>query len=126
MPEANKNHGMDKKSRPPRYFRPQIDVAGEDAVRALASGKLDTLTPQALQKDNSVIYVDIDRLHVLNENLGMHVGDEVIVRVAEVIRRNLSPRMLALATAAIATLALLKKALAAISITQGSCMPPMS
>ena len=53
------------------------------------------LTPEAMQTSNCVIYVDIDRLHVLNENLGMHVGDEVIVRVAEVIRRNLSPRMLA-------------------------------
>ena len=45
--------------------------------------------------ENCVIYVDIDRLHVLNENLGLHVGDEVIVRVAEVIRRALAPRMLA-------------------------------
>ena len=53
------------------------------------------LTPQALQKDNCVIYIDIDRLHVLNENLGMHVGDAVIVRVAEVIRQSLAPRMLA-------------------------------
>jgi diguanylate cyclase (GGDEF)-like protein len=44
---------------------------------------------------HSVIYVDIDRLHVLNENLGMCVGDEVISRVAEVIRRHLTPRMLA-------------------------------
>jgi diguanylate cyclase (GGDEF)-like protein len=42
-----------------------------------------------------VIYADIDRLHVLNENLGMHVGDEVIVRVAEVIRSSMAPRMLA-------------------------------
>ena len=53
------------------------------------------LTPEALKGDNCVIYADIDRLHVLNENLGMHVGDEVIVRVAEVIRRSLTPRMLA-------------------------------
>jgi diguanylate cyclase (GGDEF)-like protein len=53
------------------------------------------LTPQAMQKDNCVIYIDIDRLHVLNENLGMHVGDAVIVRVAEVIRQSLAPRMLA-------------------------------
>lgn len=53
------------------------------------------LTPEALQGNNCVVYVDIDRLHVLNENLGMHVGDEVIVRVAEVIRRSLTPRMLA-------------------------------
>ncbi|HSE12367.1 MAG TPA: EAL domain-containing protein, partial [Rudaea sp.] len=51
------------------------------------------LTPQAMQTENCVIYVDIDRLHVLNENLGMHVGDEIIVKIAEVIRRNLSPRM---------------------------------
>ena len=45
--------------------------------------------------NHCVIYVDIDRLHVLNENLGMHVGDEVIVRVAEAIRRSVTPRMLA-------------------------------
>jgi diguanylate cyclase (GGDEF)-like protein len=32
---------------------------------------------------------------VLNENLGMHVGDEVILRVADVIRRGLPPRMVA-------------------------------
>jgi diguanylate cyclase (GGDEF)-like protein len=32
---------------------------------------------------------------VLNENLGMHVGDEVIVRVADIIRRSLTPRVLA-------------------------------
>jgi len=53
------------------------------------------LTPETLRKNNCVIYADIDRLHVLNENLGMHVGDQVIVRVAESIRQNLSPRMLA-------------------------------
>ncbi len=51
------------------------------------------LTPAALNGNNCVVYIDLDRLHVLNENLGMHVGDEVIVRVAEVIRRQLSPRM---------------------------------
>jgi diguanylate cyclase (GGDEF)-like protein len=53
------------------------------------------LTDEALRSDNSVIYLDIDRLHVLNENLGMHVGDEVIVRVADIIRRSLTPRVLA-------------------------------
>jgi len=53
------------------------------------------LSPEAMAGNNCVIYVDIDRLHVLNENLGMHVGDEVIQRVADVIRRNLTPRMLA-------------------------------
>lgn len=42
-----------------------------------------------------VVYADIDRLHVHNENLGMHVGDEIIVRAAEAMRRHVSARMLA-------------------------------
>ena len=54
-----------------------------------------SLRVEAQPCEHCVIYVDIDRLHVLNENLGLHVGDEVIVRVAEVIRRSLAPRMLA-------------------------------
>ncbi len=58
--------------------------------RAQASMRSD-----AQQNEHCVIYIDIDRLHVLNENLGLHVGDEVIVRVAELIRRALAPRMLA-------------------------------
>ena len=53
------------------------------------------LLEQSPGRSHCIIYVDIDRLHVLNENLGMHVGDEVIVRVAEVIRRSLAPRMVA-------------------------------
>ena len=53
------------------------------------------LTPETLRGNTSVIYIDLDRLHVLNENFGMHVGDEVIVRAAELIRRHLNPRMLA-------------------------------
>lgn len=47
------------------------------------------------KENDCVIYMDLDRMHVLNENLGMHIGDEVIVKVAEAIRRNLTPRMLA-------------------------------
>lgn len=36
-----------------------------------------------------VAYADIDRLHLVNENYGMHVGDEVIATIAEAIRENL-------------------------------------
>jgi len=43
---------------------------------------------------HAVIYIDIDRLHVLNENHGMHVGDDVITRIAESMRAGLSPRMI--------------------------------
>jgi diguanylate cyclase (GGDEF)-like protein len=54
-----------------------------------------TLASSGNGSSSCVVYVDIDRLHVLNENLGMHVGDEIIVRVAEAIRRSVTPRMLA-------------------------------
>jgi diguanylate cyclase (GGDEF)-like protein len=52
------------------------------------------LTADALRGNTSVIYVDLDRVHVLNENFGMHIGDEIIVRAADAIRRKLSPQML--------------------------------
>lgn len=42
-----------------------------------------------------VVYVDIDRLHVINETFGMHVGDEVIHRIGEAIRSNIKPSMAA-------------------------------
>jgi diguanylate cyclase (GGDEF)-like protein len=32
---------------------------------------------------NCILYLDIDRLHVINETFGMHVGDDVIARVAQ-------------------------------------------
>ncbi|HYM35328.1 MAG TPA: diguanylate cyclase, partial [Steroidobacteraceae bacterium] len=44
---------------------------------------------------HSVIYVDIDRLHVLNENHGMHVGDDVIVHVGTTLRDGVTARMAA-------------------------------
>ncbi len=36
-----------------------------------------------------ILYLDIDRLHVINETFGMHVGDDVIVSVAEGTAREL-------------------------------------
>lgn len=42
------------------------------------------------EAQHCVVYADVDRLHVINENHGMHVGDEVIARIAEVIRSNLT------------------------------------
>jgi diguanylate cyclase (GGDEF)-like protein len=40
---------------------------------------------------NCVLYLDADRLHVVNDNFGMHVGDEVIAKIAEVLRRKPRP-----------------------------------
>jgi diguanylate cyclase (GGDEF)-like protein len=39
--------------------------------------------------EHCIAYADVDRLHVINENHGMHVGDAVIVRIAETIRMQL-------------------------------------
>lgn len=41
--------------------------------------------------EHCVAYADIDRLHVVNENHGMHAGDAVIARIAECIRSHLPP-----------------------------------
>jgi len=57
--------------------------------------RVQSVLEQSPGRSHCIVYADIDRLHVLNENLGMHVGDEVILRVAEVIRRGLPPRMVA-------------------------------
>ncbi len=42
-----------------------------------------------------VLYIDIDRMHVVNDNFGMHVGDELIGKVAEVLRKKARPGALA-------------------------------
>ena len=55
--------------------------AFEQQVDALIAGRTTVA-------DDSVVYLDIDQMHVINENFGMHVGDETITKVAEVVRRH--------------------------------------
>jgi Amt family ammonium transporter len=45
-------------------------------------------SPASLQT-NCILYLDIDRLHVINETFGMHVGDDVIVSVADTMAKAL-------------------------------------
>jgi diguanylate cyclase (GGDEF)-like protein len=45
--------------------------------------------------EHCIAYADVDRLHVINENHGMHIGDAVIVRIAETIRTQLPPDVFA-------------------------------
>lgn len=52
------------------------------ALAMLASGA---------KAQHCVGYADVDRLHVVNENHGMHVGDEALERIAETIRTSLPP-----------------------------------
>ena len=39
--------------------------------------------------EHCIAYADVDRLHVVNENHGMHVGDRALVRIAEMMRAQL-------------------------------------
>jgi diguanylate cyclase (GGDEF)-like protein len=55
-------------------------AAFEQQVDALVAGRSGA-------SNDSVVYLDIDQMHVINENFGMHVGDETIAKVAEVVRR---------------------------------------
>ncbi len=47
---------------------------------------------EARSNEHCIVYVDIDQMHVINENFGMHVGDAVIARVGELMRRTAHPR----------------------------------
>src|ERR1700677_168341 len=42
-------------------------------------------------EQHCILYLDIDRLHVVNETFGMHVGDDVIASVAECMARCVVP-----------------------------------
>jgi diguanylate cyclase (GGDEF)-like protein len=56
------------------------------AFERQATALLATATSAAT---HTILYLDIDRLHVINETFGMHVGDDVIVNVAECMARSL-------------------------------------
>jgi diguanylate cyclase (GGDEF)-like protein len=43
----------------------------------------------------SALFIDINRLHVINDNYGMHMGDRVIAQLGELIRSRLPPGAIA-------------------------------
>lgn len=71
-------------------------------IQAQYDSSTGLMTRQALERQASalfgsttstdshiILYLDIDRLHVINETFGMHVGDDVIVNVAECMAKSL-------------------------------------
>jgi diguanylate cyclase (GGDEF)-like protein len=54
----------------------------EQRVIALAS---DASAPRLL----SALYIDVDQMHAINENFGMHEGDGVLAQIGELLRRRL-------------------------------------
>jgi len=63
--------------------------AFEQRVRAIVVERSIHSTPW------SALYMNCDRLHVINDNHGMHVGDTVIGQLGELIRSRLPPGALA-------------------------------
>jgi len=43
----------------------------------------------------SALYLDMNRMHVINDTFGMHVGDRVLTQVGELIRQRMPPGALA-------------------------------
>lgn len=43
----------------------------------------------------SCLYIDTDRMHVVNDNYGMHVGDKLLAKLGELMRSRLVPGALA-------------------------------
>jgi diguanylate cyclase (GGDEF)-like protein len=62
--------------------------AFESQVRAVIGARNEHTT-------DCVLYIDADRMHVVNDNFGMHVGDELIGKIAEVLRKKPRPGALA-------------------------------
>ncbi|MBM4218128.1 MAG: EAL domain-containing protein [Gammaproteobacteria bacterium] len=62
--------------------------AFENQVRVVLAGRRQAVP-------DCVLYFDVDMVHVINDNFGMHVGDEVIGKIAEVLRRKPRPGALA-------------------------------
>jgi diguanylate cyclase (GGDEF)-like protein len=61
------------------YTRP----AFEQRVRAVVS--------KSKRTSWSALYIDTDQLHVINDNFGMHIGDNIIGQLGELVRRRLPP-----------------------------------
>lgn len=61
---------------------------------ALEHRALAILAAGSISGQRCVAYGDVDRMHAVNENHGMHVGDAVLGRIAETIRTNLPEAIL--------------------------------
>lgn len=69
----------------------QFDLATGLYTRAALEQKFGKCGPGDDCPEGSVIYFDIDRLHLVNEVHGFEIGDEVIVRIADLLAPPLVP-----------------------------------
>jgi len=66
-------------------------------TRAALEQRIKLLFSEAETRERrwSLLYVDIDELHVINENFGMHVGDQAIAQIGDLLRKHLPPNSVA-------------------------------
>jgi diguanylate cyclase (GGDEF)-like protein len=62
--------------------------AFEQAVRVTLDGDRGS---KGFKRAWSALFIDINRLHVINDNYGMHMGDRVIAQLGELIRTRVPP-----------------------------------
>jgi len=73
----------------------QYDSSTGLMTRQAFESQASALLGSTTSSTHIILYLDIDRLHIINETFGMHVGDDVIVAVAECTARALPPGALA-------------------------------
>ncbi len=66
-------------------FDPATGLLTPAAFRTQTAARL--AVPELHPGSHALLYIDIDQLNVVNENHGMHVGDEVIVGIAGLLSR---------------------------------------
>jgi diguanylate cyclase (GGDEF)-like protein len=72
-----------------------FDAATSLLLRPAFEAQVQAALATAGKAANCILYLDADRVHVINDNFGMHVGDEVIGKIADVLHRKPRPGALA-------------------------------
>lgn len=74
-----------------QHVESQFDLMTGLPTRGALEQTFDTMCANKPQANRSIIYLDIDELHVCNETHGFELGDELIVRVAQVVSSGVVP-----------------------------------
>ena len=69
----------------------QFDIATGLPTRASLEQSFEQRCKEASDVIRSIVYIDIDALHVCNEKHGFELGDELIVRIADLLTSDLVP-----------------------------------
>jgi diguanylate cyclase (GGDEF)-like protein len=75
--------------------RPAFEQRVGSALQDAAGSGTGNGTATGAQRCWSALSIDINRMHVINDNYGMHMGDRVIAQLGELIRTRLPPGAIA-------------------------------